>query len=92
MKAQNENKYVMVNKRDENSILSFSDHVELSLKNANFPNDLSTAHYITYALLAQIIAWAKKRHLGQNVKFNRYKHKKESMNYDGNREFDRIHG
>ena len=64
-------------KQDKDSIKLFHDDIESSLKNIQFPNDLTTDPNLTYNMLEQVISSAKEKHLTpKKVKFNHYKHKK----------------
>ena len=74
---QKRNKYIMIEKQDKDSIKLFHDDIESSLKNIQFPNDLTTDPNLTKKMLEQVISSAKEKHLTpKKVKFNHYKHKK----------------
>ena len=65
----------MIEKQDKDSIKLFHDDIEPSLKNIQFPNDLTTDPN----LLEQVISSAKEKHLTpKKVKFNHYKHKNKA--------------
>ena len=67
----------MFEKQDKDSIKLFHDDIDSSLKNIQFPNDLTTDPKFTYDMLEQVISSAKEKHLTpKKVKFNHYKHKK----------------
>ena len=67
----------MIEKQDKDSIKLFHDDIESSLKNIQFPNDLTTDPNLTYDMLEQVISSAKEKHqTPKKVKFNHYKHKK----------------
>ena len=69
-------KYIMKEKQDEASLLSFYNEIENSLRNTNFPNELTTGPNVTYNLLAKNILSAEKKHLKPvKTELNRYKHK-----------------
>ena len=63
------NKYIMTEKQDKDSIKLFHDDIESSLKNIQFPNDLTTDPNLTYDMLEQVISSAKEKHLTPK-KFN----------------------
>ena len=70
-------KYIIKEKHDEASRLSFCDEIESSLRNTHFPNELTTHPNVTYNLLVKIILSAKEKHLKPvKTKLNHYKHKK----------------
>ena len=70
-------KYIMKEKQDEASLLSFYNEIEISLTNTNFPNELTTDPNVTYNLLEKNILSAKEKHLKPvKTKLNHYKHKK----------------
>ena len=60
-KAKKKKIYTMKNKKDDASIKSFYEEVESSLRNIQFPNELTTDPNITYNLLEHVIlsAWEK---------------------------------
>ena len=67
----------MIEKQDKDSIKLFHDDIESSLKNIQFPNDLTTDPNLTYNMLEQVMSSAKEKHLTpKKVKINHYKHKK----------------
>ena len=67
----------MIETKNKDSIKLFHDGIESSLKNIQFPNDLTTDPNLTYDMLEQVILSAKEKHLKpQKVEFNHYKHKK----------------
>ena len=51
---QKRNKYIMIEKQDKDSIKLFHDDIESSLKNIQFPNDLTTDPNLTYDMLEQV--------------------------------------
>ena len=53
----------MIEKQDKDSIKLFHDDIEPSLKNIQFPNDLTTDPNLTCDLLEQVISSAKEKHL-----------------------------
>ena len=53
----------MIEKQDKDSIKLFHDDIESSLKNIQFPNDLTTDPNLTYDMLEQVISSAKEKHL-----------------------------
>ena len=53
----------MIEKQDKDSIKLFHDDIESSLKNIQFPNDLTTDPNLTYNMLEQVISSAKEKHL-----------------------------
>ena len=70
-------KYIMKEKQDEASLLSFYNEIEVSLRNTNFPNELTTDPNVTYNFLEKNILSAKEKHLKPvKTKLNHYKHKK----------------
>ena len=70
-------KYIIKEKHDEASLLSFYNEIESSLRNTHFPNELTTDPNVTYNLLEKIIVSAKEKHLKPvKTKLNHYKHKK----------------
>ena len=70
-------KYIIKEKHDEASLLSFYNEIESSLRNTHFPNELTTDPNVTYNLLEKIILSAKEKHLKPvKTKLNHYKHKK----------------
>ena len=69
-------KYMIKEKHDEASLLSFYNAIEISLRNIHFPNELTTDQNMTYNLLEKIILSAKEKHLKPvKTKLNQYKHK-----------------
>ena len=48
---QKRNKYIMIEKQDKDLIKLFHDDIESSLKNIQFPNDLTTDPNLTYDML-----------------------------------------
>ena len=67
----------MKEKQDEGSLLSFYNEIEISLRNTNFPNELTTDPNVTYNLLEKNILSAKEKHMKPvKTKLNHYKHKK----------------
>ena len=69
----------MIEKQDKDSIKLFHDDIEPSLKNIQFPNDLTTDPNLTCDLLEQVISSAKEKHLTpKKVKFNNHKHKNKA--------------
>ena len=70
-------KYIIKEKHDEASLLSFYNEIESSLRNTHFPNELTTDPNVTYNLLEKTILSAKEKHLKPvKTKLNHYKHKK----------------
>ena len=70
-------KYIIKEKHDEASLLSFYNEIESSLRNTHFPNELTTDPNVTYNLLEKNILSAKEKHLKPvKTKLNYYKHKK----------------
>ena len=57
---QKRNKHIMIEKQDKDSINLFHDDIDSSLKNIQFPNDLTTDPKFTYDMLKQVISSAKK--------------------------------
>ena len=51
----------MIEKQDKDSIKLFHDDIEPSLKNIQFPNDLTTDPNLTCDLLEQVISSAKEQ-------------------------------
>ena len=74
---QKPSKYIIKEKHDETSLLSFNNEIDISLRNTHFPNELTTDPNVTYNLLGKIILSAKEKHLNpMKTKLNHYKHKK----------------
>ena len=70
-------KYIIKEKHDEASLLSFYNEIEISLRNTHFPNELTTDSNVTNNLLEKNILSAKEKHLKHvKTKLNHYKHKK----------------
>ena len=70
-------KYIIKEKHDEASLLSFYNEIESSLRNTHFPNELTTDPNVTYNILEKIILSTKEKHLKPvKTKLNHYKHKK----------------
>ena len=67
----------MIEKQDKDSIKLFHDDIEPSLKNIQFPNDLTTDPNLTCDWAKE--KTAKEKHLTpKKVKFNHYKHKNKA--------------
>ena len=67
----------MKEKHDEASLLSFYTEIEISLRNTNFPNELTTYPNVTDNLFWKYILTALEKHLKPvKTKLNHYKHKK----------------
>ena len=67
----------MIEKKDKDSIKLLHADIESSLKNIQFPNDLTTDPNLIYDMTEQLKLSAKENHLNpRKVKINRYKHKK----------------
>ena len=64
----------MKEKQDEASLMSFYNEIEISIRNTNFPNELTTDPNVTYSLLGKILS-AKKHLKHVKTKLNNYKHK-----------------
>ena len=70
-------KYIIKEKYDGASLLSFYNEIESYLRNTHFPNELTTYPNVTYNLLEKIILSAKEIHLKPvKTKLIHYKHKK----------------
>ena len=69
-------KYIIKEKQDEASLLSFHNKIEIYLRNTHFPNELTTDPNVTYNLLEKIILSDKENHLKPvKTKLNHYEHK-----------------
>ena len=66
-------KYIIKEKHDEASLLSFYNEIESSLRNTHFPNELTTDPNVTYNLLEKNILSAKEKQLKPvKTKLNHY--------------------
>ena len=68
-------KYIMKEKQDEVSLLSFYNEIEISIRNTNFSNELTTDPNVTYNLLGKSIIRQETPETYE-AQLNHYKHKK----------------